>query len=53
MLELASATVVASNVKTADLLTTVVIIIGDNEGIKSIESLPGHKAFPEKTISWF
>jgi thiamine biosynthesis lipoprotein ApbE len=48
VLELASAMVVAPNVKTADLLTTVDIIMGDNEGIKSIESLPGHKAFPKK-----
>jgi len=48
VLELASATVFAPNVKTADLLTTVIIIMGDNDGIKSIESLPGHKASPEK-----
>jgi len=40
--------VVAPNQKTADLLTTMVIIMGDNEGVKSIESLPGQKAFPEK-----
>jgi len=51
VLELASATVVAPNVKTADLLTTVIIIMGDNDGIMSIESLPGHKASPEKIIS--
>ena len=48
VLELASATVLAPNLKTADLLTTVIIIMGDNDGIKSIESLSGHKAIPEK-----
>ena len=48
VLDLASATVVAPNVKTADLLTTEIIIMWDNDGIKSIERLLCHKAFPEK-----
>jgi thiamine biosynthesis lipoprotein ApbE len=48
LLEPASATVVAPNAKTADLLATVTIIMRDKYGIKPIESLSGHKAFPEK-----
>jgi thiamine biosynthesis lipoprotein ApbE len=51
VLELASATVVAPNQKIADLLTTVIIIMGDNDGFKSIERLPGHKAGPENKLS--
>jgi len=48
VLELTSATVAAPKVKTAVLLTIVNIIMWDNDGIKSIERLPGHKDSPEK-----
>jgi hypothetical protein len=40
-----------NNSNETELLTTVIIIMGDDDGIKSIESFPGHKAFPEKIIS--